>query len=81
MAEVVASLEAAFDLVVFDVPSVLPTSDTLALVEYVDGLVLMVGVGVTRKEQLRTSLDLLEKDAKLACSGSSSPVRPPVGRR
>ena len=47
------------DFVVFDAPPVLPVADTLTLVKHVDGVIVVVSAGKTKRDQLEASLESL----------------------
>lgn len=58
--EIVKDLEEAFDYVIFDAPPLLPVTDAAVLSRHVKGVLVVVGAGVVRKEQVRKTLELLE---------------------
>jgi capsular exopolysaccharide synthesis family protein len=60
MEEIIGDLVEAFDYVLFDAPPLLPVTDAAVLSKRVGGAVVVVGVGIVRKEQLRRTLALLE---------------------
>ncbi|HSP60066.1 MAG TPA: polysaccharide biosynthesis tyrosine autokinase [Ornithinimicrobium sp.] len=60
MRQVVADLAQQFDYVIYDAPPVLPVTDAAVLAKQVGAVVVVVGAGVVRKEQLRRTLELLD---------------------
>lgn len=61
VAEFVASLQSVADLVIMDSPPLLPVTDALVLSHRVDGVLIVVGVGQTRRRHLRAAVELLEQ--------------------
>jgi capsular exopolysaccharide synthesis family protein len=59
MVDVIAHLEAMADLVIFDVPPLLPVTDAAVLGVNTDGAVLVVRSGSTSREQLSRAVDSL----------------------
>lgn len=59
MTKIVQELEATFDFVIYDAPPLLPVTDAAVLSRLVDGVVVVVGADVVRKDQLRKAMDLL----------------------
>jgi len=59
MRAVVAELSQRFDLVLIDSPPVLPVADAMILSGYVDGVLLVVAAGQTRRAELRRTVDKL----------------------
>jgi capsular exopolysaccharide synthesis family protein len=59
MRAVVAELSERFDLVLIDSPPVLPVADAMILSGYVDGVLLVVASGQTRRAELRRTVDKL----------------------
>ncbi len=59
MRAVVAELSKRFDLVLIDSPPVLPVADAMILSSYVDGVLLVVAAGQTRRAELRHTVDKL----------------------
>jgi capsular exopolysaccharide synthesis family protein len=59
MRAVVAELADRFDIVLIDSPPVLPVADALILSRYVDGILLVVAAGQTRRAALRHAADKL----------------------
>jgi polysaccharide biosynthesis transport protein len=60
MRETLRRLEARFDYVIIDAPPLLPVTDAAVLSSMVDGTVLVVGAGTTKREELAKSLATLE---------------------
>lgn len=61
MTELLDTLAADYDLVMIDTPPCLPVTDALVLSAKVDGVVLVVDVGKTRKGALRYARELLHR--------------------
>jgi polysaccharide biosynthesis transport protein len=59
MREVVAELSQRFDVVLIDSPPVLPVADAMILSDYVDGVLLVVAAGQTRRAELRRTTEKL----------------------
>jgi capsular exopolysaccharide synthesis family protein len=59
MREVVAELAQRFDVVLIDSPPVLPVADAIILSDYVDGVLLVVAAGRTRRAELRRTAEKL----------------------
>jgi capsular exopolysaccharide synthesis family protein len=59
--ERVAELRSEFDYLIFDVPPATHSNDAAALGRLVDGVVLVVGAGSTRRETARKAKETLEK--------------------
>jgi len=59
MREVVAELAQRFDVVLIDSPPVLPVADAMILSEYVDGVLLVIAAGQTRRAELRRTTEKL----------------------
>lgn len=57
--EVLAELDQRFDRLVLDSPPVAPVTDAVVLTRFVDGILLVVSAGQTRREILERSLDRL----------------------
>lgn len=57
--EVLRQLEENFDFVFIDAPPVLMVTDPVVMAQNVDGVVLVIRAGVTRRSFLRRALDLL----------------------
>lgn len=57
MSMALAQLSARYDYVLIDTPPVLPVTDAVVLSTKVDGLILLVGTTIVRKEQLEATLD------------------------
>jgi Mrp family chromosome partitioning ATPase len=56
----VKRLEDRFDYVLVDAPPLLPVTDAAVLSTVVDGALVVVGAGLTTRDQLRLALDSLE---------------------
>ena len=61
MLEVIAALKQRADIVLFDAPPVIAVTDALVLGTRVDGVVLVVDAGATRREHARRAKEQLEK--------------------
>lgn len=61
MTELLDTLSGQYDLVIIDTPPCLPVTDALVLSAKVDGVVLVVDVGKTRKGALRYARELLHR--------------------
>lgn len=61
MEEVIAALKERADVVLFDAPPVVGVSDAVVLGSRVDGVLLVVRAGRTRREQVRRARGLLER--------------------
>lgn len=59
MARVVAELRERFDYTVFDTAPVLPVADTIHLASYVDGVILVIEAGSTKRRHVTRALELL----------------------
>ncbi|MFX4285458.1 polysaccharide biosynthesis tyrosine autokinase [Janibacter sp. G349] len=59
MTNVLARLSARFDYVLIDTPPVLPVTDAVVLSTKVDGVIVLVGTTIVRKEQLAATLESL----------------------
>ena len=57
MSRVLTALSARFDYVLIDTPPVLPVTDAVVLSTKVDGVIVLVGTTIVRKEQLEATLD------------------------
>ncbi|MCS5713729.1 polysaccharide biosynthesis tyrosine autokinase [Herbiconiux sp. CPCC 205716] len=67
MTKLIASLESAFDVVLFDAPPVLPVTDPIILANLTAGAILVVATGRANKSQVRASVSSLHNvGAKLA---------------
>lgn len=60
MQHLILGLEKAFDTVVIDAPPLLPVTDAAVLSQHVGGVVLVVGVGKTKLQDLEKSLSALQ---------------------
>jgi non-specific protein-tyrosine kinase len=61
MEAAIASLKAQADIVLFDAPPVLAVTDAALLASKLDGVLLVVTAGQTRREHAQRAKDLLEK--------------------
>jgi non-specific protein-tyrosine kinase len=61
VAELLASFQAVADLVIIDSPPLLPVTDSLVLSRRVDGVILVVGAGSTRRRQLSRAVGMLNQ--------------------
>jgi non-specific protein-tyrosine kinase len=61
MEEIVAALKARADMVLFDAPPVLAVTDAALLASKLDGVLLVVEAGGTRREHAQRAKELLEK--------------------
>lgn len=59
MSRVLTLLSARFDYVLIDTPPVLPVTDAVVLSTKVDGVIVLVGTTIVRKEQLESTLESL----------------------
>lgn len=59
MGLVLGELAARYDYVLIDTPPILPVTDAVVLSTKVDGVIVLVGTTVVRKEQVSASLDAL----------------------
>lgn len=60
MGLVLARLSVRFDYVLIDTPPVLPVTDAVVLSTKVDGVIVLVGTTIVRKEQLKATLESLK---------------------
>ena len=61
MAEVIALLREAADVVIFDGPPILAAADAASLARQLDGTIVVVRAGRTRRASLRAALSALER--------------------
>ena len=61
MAEMIEWLAGQADVVLFDAPPVIAVTDAAVLASQVDGVLLVIGAGSTRREYVRQARALLEK--------------------
>lgn len=61
MGEIIERLAQESDIVLFDAPPAVAVTDAIVLASKVDGVLLVVSAGQTRKEMARRAKDLLEK--------------------
>ncbi|MED3681923.1 CpsD/CapB family tyrosine-protein kinase [Bacillus thuringiensis] len=61
MKEIVNLLEDQFDIVVFDTPPTMLLSDSRILSSMCDGVIVIIRSGVTKREDLELTIELLEK--------------------
>lgn len=59
MSRVLTQLSARFDYVLIDTPPVLPVTDAVVLSTKVDGVIVLVGTTIVRKEQLEDTMESL----------------------
>ena len=59
MGRVLAQLSSRFDYVLIDTPPVLPVTDAVVLSTKIDGVIVLVGTTIVRKEQLKATLEAL----------------------
>lgn len=59
MSRVLTHLSTRFDYVLIDTPPVLPVTDAVVLSTKVDGVIVLVGTTIVRKEQLKATLESL----------------------
>jgi Mrp family chromosome partitioning ATPase len=62
MAATVDAMRQSHDLVIFDVPAVLANSDSIAIADLADGVLLVVSAGVTPAAQFLKAASLLDAD-------------------
>lgn len=60
MSTVLSDLSSRYDYVLIDTPPVLPVTDAVVLSAKVDGIMVLVGTTIVRKEQLEATLEALE---------------------
>jgi non-specific protein-tyrosine kinase len=66
MEEVISALVSQADQVIFDTPPVLAVTDAAVLATRVDGVLLVISAGKTRREYARNAVQRLEQvDARL----------------
>ena len=58
-AQVIGELRSRFDYVIFDTASVLPAADTIHLASHLDGVVIVIQAGSTRRKQAERAVELL----------------------
>jgi non-specific protein-tyrosine kinase len=61
MEDALAALKARADIVLFDAPPVIAVTDAVVLGTRVDGVLLVIGAGQTKREHARRAKELLEK--------------------
>ncbi|MGK0716083.1 polysaccharide biosynthesis tyrosine autokinase [Leucobacter sp. W1153] len=67
MTQLIGDLESAFDVVLFDMPPLLPVTDAAVVAKSAGGAIVVVGVGRTSRHQLEGAISSLEQaGAKLA---------------
>ena len=59
MSAVVEHLTSTFDHVIFDAPPILPVTDAAVLGRHAGGVVVVVGAGIVRRDQVRRTMELL----------------------
>ena len=72
LSPLMAQLEAWFDWIIIDSPSVLPLADTSIWSRLADGVLLVTRKGITEKQQLQRGLETLEKSKLLGALVNSS---------
>lgn len=60
MTQVLTRLSSRFDYVLIDTPPVLPVTDAVVLSTKVDGVIVLVGTTIVRKEQLKATMESLD---------------------
>ncbi|HUS59284.1 MAG TPA: CpsD/CapB family tyrosine-protein kinase [Planctomycetota bacterium] len=58
-AQVIAELRSRFDYLIFDTAPVLPAADTIHLASHLEGVVVVVEAGRTKRKQVARAVDLL----------------------
>lgn len=67
MTQLISELESRFDVVLFDMPPLLPVTDAAVVAKSTGGVIVVVGVGRSTRHQLEGALNSLEQvDAKVA---------------
>jgi len=61
MEEIIRRLTETVDMVLFDAPPAVAVTDAIVLASKVDGVLLVISAGQTKKEMARRAKDLLEK--------------------
>jgi polysaccharide biosynthesis transport protein len=61
VSELLGSLQSTADLIIIDSPPLIPVTDALVLSGLVDGVLLVVGAGQTRRRHLGRAADLLQQ--------------------
>lgn len=61
MADAVRSLESRFDFVIIDAPPLLPVTDAAVLTRVVGATIVVAGLGVVEREDLRRAMAILEQ--------------------
>lgn len=74
----VATLAERFDVVIYDSPPLLPVTDAIVLGKQVDGIVLAVRYGATRREELSTCVEAVQ-NARVKVLGSVLTCTPQRG--
>jgi polysaccharide biosynthesis transport protein len=59
--QIVGQLEAQADIVIFDTPPCIPVTDPLIVASRMDGVILVLHVGQTRKAAVKHAIELLER--------------------
>lgn len=57
----IEELESQFDYIVIDTPPLLPVTDAAVLSTVVDGVLVVVGAGIARRDDLRSALESLDR--------------------
>jgi non-specific protein-tyrosine kinase len=81
MGDVIAALKAEADQVLLDAPPVVLVTDAAVLSTQVDGVLLVIGAGKTRREMARTAVQRLEQVNARIVGSVLSGVRLEVGLR
>lgn len=61
VAELITSLQSFADLVIIDSPPLIPVTDAMVVSSRVDGVLLVIGAGLTRRRHLARAVDLLQQ--------------------
>jgi non-specific protein-tyrosine kinase len=61
MVEVIEALKARADMVLFDAPPVIAVTDAAILATRVDGVLLVVSAGITKRDYVLQAKELLER--------------------
>ncbi len=62
-AEMLFKLQSQFDVVLIDSPPALPVTDAIALSTWVDAVILVAAAGMTKRKQVRATVELLRQVA------------------
>ncbi len=69
MAKIAAYLTTKFDLVIYDCPPLMGFADAKILAAHTDGVLLVVGLGKAKREELKESLDDLNSTTQISLLG------------